>query len=506
MSNIQPVDFIPAFIEDFPILIMNEDDVTTSWKRKLAVHTFPYSPEKEIDDQSFNEDALTLDFMLDNEYTKDQSPNVYIKRLETLLKTRPLVTLTHPVYSRVQIRVISFQATYSLNEKSARFSIEFELENPINNVEEQDIFSADTRLQEVLEEIPSVNVEMILEQSTNLKDVAGSVVGGEGSVFSKAAAGVQSFNRAKDAAVLRVQASVENFTVAYNNIEKKLEPVRDGISVLDDLNDDARSAVSQTFGRVNSTIRAVLSSRNALISRALHVKGRVQNSLRTFLDIFSPEDPNDIINDSSEIIGYLAFSQVTKELVSGVSGTSRSDLLKVTAAIMADISNSNLASQVSAREDGGIDKDFLQAAEELAAKRANKLLEYTIYSNQIAALINELSNSSVDGQAGSASLFNVESFSAIRDTLNLLKRDYRQYLNEKGVLALDELSNAFYRFNEEARPFLFDTVTVNASDTLISDALYEENGDLNLLEETMELNGVFSSAPLSGVIKLYKQN
>ena len=499
----QQVEFLPSFIENFPIAIRVDNEIETSWKRKLAIHTFPYSNIKEIDDQSYNEDELSIDFVLDPDFVKEGSLETHVKRLESLLKKRSLVSLVHPVYGRIQIRVVSFSSKYTVSERHVDFSMSFEIESGLEVLEEADILSSDNRLQDIVSALPDVNSELILEQVSVLKDSSNKGLSKLQQFQTKAATAFDKFKRAKDVAVLKTRAAVEGFTVRYDRLQQKLLPFKEGKDILNELREEGGDALLHTFGRINNDIRGILASRNALIARTLTVKSSIKNSLNTFLDIFNPEDKDDIINSNSSIISYLTFNEATRELIEGSKGSSGSDIVKITDAVNSDIRNIilELENYTASRE--GQPVSVATSAMEAEIIRANKALEFTVFSNQIATLINELLNEQSTTEQNN--VFNRESFDSINSSLDLLASYYSNYINEKSKMALDELKNAFANYQKDSSPFLYKTKKETVSDLLISDVLYETNGNLDLLEATWELNNVTSSAAYSGELSIYQQ-
>lgn len=118
-----------CFIEDIQLSINTETSVSTSWEKKLAVHTFPYTNEKIIEDNGWNHTELSLDFDLDHSiYTTDNAIRSTIKRLETLLQSNKTVMLNHPILGKVPIVCKTFSTTVPINTNYPSFSITFEIQ------------------------------------------------------------------------------------------------------------------------------------------------------------------------------------------------------------------------------------------------------------------------------------------------------------------------------------------------------------------------------------------
>lgn len=473
-----------CFIEDIQLSINTETSVSTSWEKKLAVHTFPYTNEKIIEDNGWNHTELSLDFDLDHSiYTTDNAIRSTIKRLETLLQSNKTVMLNHPILGKVPIVCKTFSTTVPINTNYPSFSITFEIQKKDSSKVKPDFVARQSlvRLNLAYKNIATNNL------ITNMSNV-----------FTL---GRQALQKANNAFSDLKEGAAKGLTYKYDLRNKYLTPFLNEVALSNNELNQFKANLSESVSKVNVFINGGLQLRNKILVSPLRIRSFLGNFGFTVGTLFSL--PKNIVNARFESASdVFSFVEALKQGFEDGFGSNKDTVLNSIQAIQQTVttmktneSNAKIviADQPSAENDN-----------KASLLNTNKELLYTIHAATLVVGIAELLRAEDESEEASlSSVFSEEVIDALIVTADLIVDTYQGVVPEKTLAISQEYANQLRAYKDEVEPFLYKIKEVQAYNTLITDVLYNETGSLDLLEKTLQLNNMTLPELVNGTVKIY---
>jgi hypothetical protein len=473
-------------------------DVEVGTTNKVATHTFPYSNKKNIEHMGTDSDIMTLEFTLTQRATRGSS-NVlrgWVRFLFLLSSKGQPVTLVHPLLGEQKIQILSLKQKVSTFEGATlypEFTMEFE------------IVDADAFLQQSIRDLLLFMLGLLKVLLLN-------------ALFDSAFA--QGFKQYKQKGVL-LRSLMAKFGLeeVFDVAVGAFRLAKDGLTL-------AKTELALLDGKINSVLTmlnngaiGVLGLRSRTLSANLRIQNRIASALNVWNNIVGATRSLLDFGKISNVLGYLSFvssfdnpnisipplkrneviavSDSIIENIKSYKNTLDKEVLSTKDFILTDIVSENDEPIVSESSGSGfVTEDSVTKAQALSklsittpeAKEIleqNDLLAYSAYTTMLLFMVDSVLNADID-DTGSA--LSSDSIDKITEAFEVVDDYFGGRVDENLHVAFTELKNTFEKYKVEIAPFIYTVQKVNVVQDILPNLLYNTNGNLALLEESLTLN------------------
>lgn len=482
-----------ARLGDIFICPIMGESVEVSWSKKAAIHTFPYSDVKIIEDQGWNNDQMSLSFEIDKTMYRSQgSLTSTIKKLETLLKSRKMVKLVHPVLGKLTIVVTQFKKTVGVGEAHfyPTFTITFEVYTP-RAVKKKSFLR--NLLMSLLSKLPIKLLQLIIIAAI----LAPLLSKGMGMlrVGLRTAAGFL------DTIKLKIAELKNGMSLVYNAVSKTLIPTKDGLPLPTSKLTGIDNAFVNALQRVNTIAQYGLQATTASLPSSFSAQKKTEALVTSLTSTFKLDPSLASPTALKSFTGYMDIMSAAVDSFEVSVGASPDALVDLNKKIEDSLADSQAL--LSTRGVSASTSSRLSTAEQDIAIRANEYMVFTTQLLTVGLVINEILNSEED------ELTTASNGALIDSTLRAMYKMqdyYSTLIDESDFTLLTEITNQLQAYKEEISPLLYSIIEVDVHEDLVSNVVYNNTGSLDTLEATLRLNNLITPDIYSGKLKIYFQN
>jgi hypothetical protein len=490
-------------------------DVEVGTTNKVATHTYPFSNKKTIEHLGTDSDIMTLEFALTQRATRGSANALkgWVRFLFLLSSKGKPVTLVHPLLGEQKIQILSLKqkaSTYGERTLYPEFTMEFE------------IVDADAFFEQSLR-------DMLLFLLSILKAMLLNIL--LDSAFA------QAFKAYKQKGnLLKSLMSKLGLEAVYDVVTGGYQLLKDGIAL-------GRAELAILDGKLNSTLTmlnngalGILGAKSKALAGALKVQNRIASVFNIWNNLVSATKSFLDFGKMSNIAGYASFVSAFDNSSVSVPPLKRNEVVTICDSITTSISSykntldkevlstrdfvlTNLESEDGdifiAEEDGAslLAEESVtrsQALSKLSVTRpeskellsVNDTLSYATYVTMLMFMVDSVVNADLEDPSNAVSLDSVDK---ITQTFEAIDQNFSGKVDENLHAIFVELKNTFQKYKVEIAPFIYEIETVNTLQDILPNLIYNSNGNLELLEDTLALNDTLFLDDIEGNALIYRE-
>jgi hypothetical protein len=132
----------------------------------------------------------------------------------------------------------------------------------------------------------------------------------------------------------------------------------------------------------------------------------------------------------------------------------------------------------------------------------NDTLSYATYVTMLMFMVDSVVNADLEDPSNAVSLDSVDK---ITQTFEAIDQNFSGKVDENLHAIFVELKNTFQKYKVEIAPFIYEIETVNTLQDILPNLIYNSNGNLELLEDTLALNDTLFLDDIEGNALIYRE-